>query len=74
MPSLYSSWNECNVTQEEAEQAKKLYILYCSRESIKPEINESENISQFESNPELLGHVIYHAQECMGMNSLIDEN
>ena len=68
---LNSSWNECNVTENEAEEALELYLKWCLDNKEIPETEESCGIEQYEGNDSLLGHVVYHAQTFMKMEQLI---
>jgi hypothetical protein len=70
---LYSDYHDCEVTPDEAELALEMYLSYCEKESLDSEADDS-GFEQFEGNPGLLGHVIYHAQSEMGMANLLHEN
>lgn len=69
---LYSNYVGCEVTRDEAEEALELYIEYCEKEKLEPEV-EVDNIEQFEDNTSGLDHVLYHAQTFMGMANLLNE-
>jgi hypothetical protein len=68
-----SSWNECNVTEAEAEEALELYLKWCTDNKEEPETDSDYGIEQFEENDSLLGHVVYHAQTFMNMEQLTAE-